>query len=107
VHRNLGPGLLESVYRECLCGELLHAGLKVEQEKFLPLIYKGTRLRQAYRVDLVVEELVVVEIKAVMKIESVHEAQLLTYLKLTGLKLGLILNFYVAVMKSGIKRMVL
>ncbi len=107
VHRNLGPGLLESVYRDCLCRELEISGIAFEKEKCLPLEYKGLRLKQAYRMDLVVAGLVVVEIKAVMKIERVHEAQLLTYLKLTGLRLGLILNFHVPAMRSGIKRMVL
>ncbi len=107
VHRTLGPGLLESAYEECLCYELLLHGTPIEQQKPLPLIYKGLRLDCGYRMDIVVAERVVVELKCVEKILPIHEAQLLTYLKLSGLRTGLILNFHTHVLKDGIKRLVL
>jgi GxxExxY protein len=104
VHRNLGPGLLEKTYRECLAYELQKSGLSVEKEKTLPLIYKDVHLEQGFRMDIVVEKKVVIEIKTVETFNDVHLAQLLTYLKFGEYRLGLLLNFYVNVMKTGIKR---
>lgn len=106
VHKQLGPGLLESAYETCLAYELAKCGLAVERQKPLPLRYKEIEMDCGYRLDLVVEENLVVEIKAVEAILPVHEAQLLTYLKLSGISVGLLLNFNVSVMKNGIKRMV-
>ncbi len=106
VHRVLGPGLLESAYEECLCRELSLRDIKFERQKSLPVAYKGVNLDCGYRLDILVEHLVILELKAVSRIEPIHEAQLLTYLKLAGLKLGLLLNFNVPVMKSGIRRIV-
>ncbi|MCL0087901.1 GxxExxY protein [Dehalococcoidia bacterium] len=107
VHRHLGPGLLESAYEECLCRELELRGLSFERQKPLPLEYKGIKLDCGYRIDVIVESKVVLELKCVDAIAPVHAAQLLTYLRLSALKVGLILNFHVAVMKDGIKRLVL
>jgi len=107
VHRVLGPGLLESAYEECLAWELRHAGLSVERQVPLPVIYKDVRLDAGYRLDLVVEKQVIIELKTVERLLPVHEAQMLTYLRLSGLKVGLLLNFYAAVLKHGIKRIVL
>ncbi|MGO8943961.1 MAG: GxxExxY protein [Syntrophobacteraceae bacterium] len=104
VHKVLGPGLMESAYEECLCRELALRGIGVERQLPLPVEYKGARLDCAYRVDLLVEQSVVVEIKSVSSIEPIHEVQLLTYLKLGGWKLGLIVNFNVPVLKDGIRR---
>ncbi|MFZ2361443.1 MAG: GxxExxY protein [Anaerolineae bacterium] len=104
VHRYLGPGLLESAYELCLLYELERLGLRVERQKGLPLVYKEIGLEIGYRVDLLVEGLIVVEIKAVENILPVHEAQVLTYLKLSGCPLGLLLNFNVPLMKDGIRR---
>jgi len=106
VHRFLGPGLLESAYRDCLYHELNLQGLHVEREKVLPLDYKGIVIGTGYRLDLVVEGSVIVELKSVVRIEAVHEAQVLTYLRLTGIKLGLLLNFFVPMMRQGIRRVV-
>ncbi|HOW31320.1 MAG TPA: GxxExxY protein [Bacteroidales bacterium] len=106
VHKQLGPGLLESAYQECLYYELSKAGLKVTKEKPMPIVYKEVRLDHGYRIDLLVEDKVVVEIKSVESFTDVHTAQVLTYLKLGNYKLGLLLNFYVSVMKSGIKRVI-
>ena len=106
VHRVLGPGLLESAYEECLCRELSLRDIKFERQKSLPVAYKGVNLDCGYRLDILVEQLVILELKAVSRIEPIHEAQLLTYLKLAGLKPGLLLNFNVPVMKSGIRRIV-
>ena len=106
VHRALGPGLLESAYEECMCHELLLQGLSFERQLALPVVYKGHQLDCGYRLDLVVLNTVVVEIKAVEALLPIHEAQLLTYLKLGGWKVGLLLNFNVPLMKQGIKRMV-
>ena len=105
VHRHLGPGLLESAYEECLCHELAIRGFSFERQKPLPLQYKGIKLD--YRVDLLVEGKVVLELKCADSITPVHEAQLLTYLRLSSAKVGLILNFHVAAMRDGIKRRVL
>ena len=106
VHRNLGPGLLESAYEECLCRELFIRDLTFERQKPLPLSYKGVKLDCGYRLDIVVGELVILELKAADRIEPIHEAQLLTYLKLTNLKLGILINFNVPILKDGIKRVV-
>ena len=107
VHRHLGPGLLESAYQECLYHELLLAGLSVEKEKPMPIVYKDVKLNHGYRIDLLVNNKVVIEIKTVESFTDVHTAQVLTYLKLGNYKLGLLLNFYVTSLKSGIKRIIL
>jgi len=107
VHRHLGPGLLESAYEECLCYELSKMGLSYKRQQSLPVEYKGIKLDCGYRLDLVVEEKVIVEVKSVEKLLPVHQAQLLTYLRLSELKLGLLINFNSALLKDGIKRMVL
>lgn len=107
VHKQLGPGLLESAYSECLHYELVNAGLKVQKEKALPVVYKEVKLDHGYRIDLLVNESVVIEIKTVEAFTDVHTAQVLTYLKLGGFRLGLLINFYVSSLKSGIKRVVL
>ncbi|OHB74375.1 MAG: GxxExxY protein [Planctomycetes bacterium RBG_16_41_13] len=107
VHRTLGPGLLESAYEECFCHELYIQGFLFERQKPLPLEYKGIKLDCGYRMDIVVDNKVVVELKCVDKITPVHEAQLLTYLRLSKIKVGLIINFYTPVVKDGIKRLVL
>lgn len=107
VHRHLGPGLLESAYEECFCHELHLGGILFERQKPLPLEYKGIKLDCGYRMDIVVDKKVVLELKCVDKITPVHEAQLLTYLRLSNIKVGLIVNFYTAVLKDGIKRLVL
>jgi GxxExxY protein len=107
IHSSLGPGLLESVYKECLYYSLAKEGLFVEKEKALPLVFEEVKLESGYRMDLYVENKVVIEIKAVETILDIHTAQLLTYLKLSGSKVGLLLNFNVADMKKGIKRIIL
>ena len=107
VHRQLGPGLLESAYEKCLCRELELRGLSFERQKAIPLEYKGVKLEQGYRMDIVVANRIVLELKCVNAIAPVHEAQMLTYLRLSGLPIGLILNFYVPVMKAGIRRLLL
>lgn len=107
VHRMLGPGLLESSYRECLCRELLLRGINFRREHGVPLEYKGVRLDYGYRIDILVNDLVVVELKAVEAVSPVHEAQLLTYLRLGGWKIGLLINFNVVVLKDGIRRRIL
>jgi len=104
VHQNLGPGLLESAYEECLFYELRKTGLFVEKQKALPLVYEQVRLDIGYRVDIIIENKLILEIKAVESLNDVHFAQLLTYLKLTKCKLGLIINFNVSLIKNGIKR---
>lgn len=107
VHRVLGPGLLESAYEECLCRELDLRGIPFERQKPLPLGYKGLKLECGYRIDLVVANTVVVEIKSVEAILPIHEAQLLTYMRLGGWKVGLLMNFNVPVLRQGIRRLVL
>jgi len=104
VHKALGPGLLESSYEECLYYELQKSGLKVVKQKPLPLIYDEVKLKIGYRVDLLVENKVIIEIKSVDAINDIHLAQILTYLKLSGCKLGMLINFNVALIKNGIKR---
>jgi len=106
VHKALGPGLLESAYEECLCFELNLQGLSFEKQKPLAVIYKGTKLDCGYRLDVVVENSIILELKSCEKIEPIHKAQLLTYLKLAKLNLGLILNFNTAVMRDGLVRVV-
>jgi GxxExxY protein len=107
VHRSLGPGLLESVYQECLCRELSLRRIPFVRQLILPAEYKGVRLDCSYRVDLLVESAVVVEIKAVAAIEPVHKAQLLTYMRLGGWRIGLLMNFNVPALRNGIRRLVL
>ena len=107
VHRALGPGLLESTYEACLAYELTLQGIPFERQKPLPVVYKGQKLDCGYRVDLLIDRCLIVEVKAKEVLLGLDEAQILTYLKLTGLKLGLLLNFNVRVMKDGIKRVVL
>ena len=106
VHKKLGPGLLESAYQKCLHYELLKKGLVVEKEVYVPIVYENIELDHGYRIDLLVENKIVIELKTVDSIIDVHEAQILTYLKLGGYKLGLLLNFYVKLLKYGIKRYV-
>jgi len=107
VHSALGPGLLESAYTECLFYELAESGLTVEKQKSLPLVYKEVKLEAGYRIDLLVENCIVVEIKSVEALADIHLAQILTYLKLSKCKLGLLVNFNVLHLKEGIKRVVL
>ena len=106
VHTSLGPGLLESVYELCLVHELSKMGIKASRQVALPVRYDGIEIEGGFRVDLVIEDQVIAEIKAVEKILPVHKSQLLTYLRLSGLKLGYLLNFNVPLLKDGIKRMV-
>ena len=106
IHRHLGPGLLESAYEECLCYELSVAGLRFERQKALPVAYKGLKLDCGYRIDVLVQGELILELKAVEAILPIHEAQLLTYLKLSGIPVGLLINFHVPVLKQGLKRMV-
>ena len=107
VHRALGPGLLESVYEVCLCHELTKAGLKFRRQVELPVIYDSIRLESGFRIDVLVEEEIVVELKAVETMIPLYEAKIMTYLKLTGKRLGLLINFNVALLKDGIKRIIL
>ena len=107
VHRSLGPGLLESAYEECLCKELTLQQISFERQRPLPLEYKGVKLECGYRLDLLVADTVVLEVKSVDAIIPIHEAQLLTYMKLGGWKVGLLINFNVPVLKQGVRRLVL
>ena len=107
VHKQLGPGMLESAYEECLCYELSLRGLKVERQKPIPVVYKEIKLDCGYRADLLVENEVVVELKAQDVILPVHEAQILTYLRFANKKIGLLINFNVTVLKNGIRRFIL
>jgi GxxExxY protein len=104
VHRHLGPGLLESAYETCLAYELSQRGLQVERQKALPIVYKNIKLDQGYRIDLLVENRVIVELKVVEQLTDVHEAQLLSYLKFSGCPVGLLINFNVMLLKDGIRR---
>jgi GxxExxY protein len=106
VHRSLGPGLLESTYEACLMFELAERGLKVERQKALPLVYKGVCIDCGYRIDLLVEDRVIVELKAAQGYDALHQAQLLSYLKLSGYRTGLLINFNVKLLRSGIRRLV-
>jgi GxxExxY protein len=107
VHRELGPGLLESAYEECFCHELHLRGLNFQRQVELPVAYKGLKLDCGYRLDVVVEDAVIVELKSIEQVSPIHQAQLLTYLRLSGKKVGLLINFNVAVLKNGIVRRVL
>ena len=107
VHRILGPGLLESAYEECLSWELGNAGLNVERQKPVPVIYKERKLEYGYRIDLLVEGIVIIELKSVEALNPIHESQILTYMKFAGKKTGLLINFNVAILKSGIRRFTL
>lgn len=106
VHKQLGPGLLESAYQECLYYEIRQAGLSVQKERPMPIVYKEVKLDHGYRIDLLVENKVVVEIKTVEALNEVHLAQVLTYLRLGNYKLGLLLNFQTAQLKNGIRRII-
>ena len=106
VHKTVGPGLLESANEECLAYELIKSGLFIEKQKALPLVYEEIKLDSGYRVDILVENKLIIEIKSVEALNDVHLAQILTYLKLSGCKLGLLINFNVALIKNGIKRVV-
>jgi len=106
VHRHLGPGLLESAYQSCLAFELKQLGLKVEEQKPLPVVYKQVKLGCGYRLDMVVEDEIIVEIKAIEKLLPIHDAQLLSYLRLAKKRVGLLMNFHVPVLKNGLKRIV-
>jgi GxxExxY protein len=107
VHRALGPGLLESVYEQCLVCELASRGIPVQRQIAVPVVYRGIRIDFGFRMDLLVDSLIVVEIKAIERLLAVHEAQLLTYLKLSGNRLGILINFNVVRIKDGLRRMVL
>jgi GxxExxY protein len=106
VHSHLGPGLLESAYEACLAHELRKQGMRVAQQVGLPVVYDGEKIDLGYRIDLIVEDIVVVEIKSVETINPVHQAQLLSYIRLSGRSVGLLINFHVAHLRDGIKRMV-
>jgi len=106
IHRQLGPGLLESAYQKCLKYELVKQGLMVEYEKPLPLVYEGVHLEAGYRIDLMVEKKVIIEVKSVDALSDIHLAQILTYLKLSGCKLGLLINFNSTLLKDGFRRVV-
>jgi len=105
VHRNLGPGLLESTYEECMVFELKQRDLIINRQHEIPILYKGKKLEQNYRIDLLVNNHVIVELKSIKKIEPIHNAQLLTYLKLANIKYELLLNFNVSIMTHGIRRL--
>ena len=105
VHRTLGPGLLESVYRECLAAELIGNGLHFESERHVPIEYKGRRMRSALRIDVLVEGCIVVELKAVDALHPIHQAQVITYLKLTGFPAGLLMNFNAVTLRAGLRRL--
>lgn len=107
VHQALGPGLLENIYEECLAIELKDQGIAFERQKMIPVVYKGHPLDPSYKADFVIENQMIVELKALEKILPIHEAQLLTYLKLSGIELGLLMNFNTVLLKDGIKRMAL
>lgn len=106
VHKSLGPGLLESAYKECLSYKLFKEGFKVEKEKPMPLIFENVKMDCGYRIDLLIENKLVIEIKSIEALNDVHTAQILTYMKLGGFKLGLLINFNVFLLKNGIKRIV-
>ncbi|WP_454060001.1 GxxExxY protein [Elizabethkingia ursingii] len=106
IHKKLGAGLFESVYEECMYYELKNFGLEVEKQKYLPIVYETLIIENVFRVDLIVENKLILEIKTVDFINDIHKAQVLTYLKMTGLKLGLLLNFRTDVFKDGVKRVI-
>lgn len=107
VHKHLGPGLLESAYEECLSYELMQRGYKIERQKPIPVVYKEIKLECGYRIDILVEDKIVLELKAVDSFNLVHEAQILTYMKFAQKRVGLLINFNVTLLKNGIKRYVL
>jgi GxxExxY protein len=107
VHRRLGPGLLESAYEECLCYELGANGLAFRRQVPLPVVYKSVRLDCGYRIDIIVDDRVIVELKTAERLLPIHDAQVLTYMKLSGIRTGLLLNFNIAVLKDGIRRLML
>lgn len=106
VHLALGPGLLESTYEICMVHELVNCGLKVEQQKALPITYNGIKLNAAYRIDLLIQDSIIVELKVVEAISNIHKAQVLSYLKLSKLEVGLLINFNVTDMKKGVTRLI-
>ena len=106
VHRVLGPGLLESAYEECLASELKNAGLRIERQKPVPVTFKDIKLKCGYRIDILVEDIVIVELKSVDQLAPIHEAQMLTYLKFSNKQIGLLINFNVLLLKNGIKRFI-
>lgn len=106
VHKALGPGLLESAYEECLCYELINYGLKVDKQKGLPLVYEDVKLDAGYRIDILIENKLIVEIKSVETLNDLHLAQILTYLKLSNCKLGLLINFNTVLFKDGVRRVI-
>jgi GxxExxY protein len=107
VHRSLGPGLLESVYEECLCFELQRGGIQHARQVPLPILYKDVRLDCGYRMDIVVERELIIEVKSVERLLPIHDAQMLTYLRLSGQKIGLLMNFNVIMLRDGIRRLVM
>ena len=107
VHKTLGPGLLESAYEHCLAHELQRRGVQVQRQLPLPVVYEGEKLEAGYRLDLVVDGSVIVEVKSLDALAPIHDAQVLTYLKLSGLRIGLLINFNVVLLKQGLKRLVL
>ena len=107
VHRQLGPGLLESGYEECLCFELEQEGLAFQRQQPLPIVYKSVRLDCGYRLDVVVQNQVILELKTVERLMPIHEAQMLTYMKLSGIRTGLLLNFHSVVLRDGLRRLML
>jgi len=107
VHRELGPGLLESTYEQCLCYELSKAGIQLERQKELPVRYQEVQIDCGYRIDLLIEGALIIELKSVDKLERIHEAQLLTYMKLSNIEIGLLINFNSVLLRDGIRRMVL
>lgn len=104
VHRHLGPGLLESAYEECLAYEIRNSGLYVERQKAVPVVYKEIKLDCGYRIDLLIEETVIIELKSIEGFNPVHDAQILTYMKFANKRIGLLINFNVTLLKNGIKR---
>ena len=106
VHKELGPGLLESIYEECLCEEIRKKGLKVENQVYLPLVYKGRSLNKNFRIDVLVENVIIIEIKSAIDLYTVDEAQLVSYMKLADKRLGYLINFNVPLLREGIKRKV-
>jgi len=106
VHRVLGPGLLESAYEECLASELKNAGLRIERQKPVPVTFKDIKLKCGYRIDILVEDIVIVELKSVDQLAPIHEAQILTYLKFSNKQIGLLINFNVLLLKNGIRRFI-
>ena len=106
IHRKLGPGLLESAYKQCLVYSLSKRGLTIEIEKAIPLVYEEVKLECGYRADIIAEQRVIIEVKSVDALADIHTAQMLTYLRLSGCKIGLLMNFNVTVMKDGIKRLI-